>query len=520
MKIISKIIACIVIMILSLTFIADVSLAEKNSNSAPFYVGVTYCGNSVQEAEALIDTVKGYTNLFVLQSGTLQWNISAMNEIGDYVIASDLTYAISGGAGNTIGLNKWLNEAKERWGEQFIGIYYNDELGGKMLDTSVILAKTVITEVHENGMSQSISDKITKDRSGEIMFHDVFNEIRYSYLPNGTATVQNNSKYTDYPDGTFTVVTFPKFTYYPDGTVTIVDFENNNFYTVENITKYPSQIPPYEQVIEQNPIQNNDDAANAFVNRTKEELEDPYRSGCLNKTQLDKSILVFTSDYGLYWWDYQSGYDLVLAQLGWNNSITQEIGLVRGAANLQNKNWGTIITWKYTHAPFLTDGQEMFEQMKTSYEAGAEYVVVFNYSEDPKNPNTLQEEHYQALERFWVEVVQNPEVVHGSIKAEAALVLPRNFGWGMRNPKDKIWGLWDANDTCRQIWSQVQTQLNQYGLKLDIVYEDPDYPAAGRYNNITYVTNSFSYVWLIAAILLLPIVAGVLLVYLRRRKTK
>ncbi|MDR2700136.1 MAG: hypothetical protein LBC12_04930, partial [Nitrososphaerota archaeon] len=170
--------------------------------------------------------------------------------------------------------------------------------------------------------------------------------------------------------------------------------KKNNCYTPENITKYPDPIPPYEQVLKQNPIQTHDDVANLFVNMSREKLENRF----LNKTQLkEESILVFTSDYGLYWWNYQSGYDLVLAQLGWNNSIKQEIGLVRGAANLQGKSWGTIITWKYTQPPFLTDGEEMFEQMKTSYQAGAEYVIIFNYSEDPTNPNTLQEEHYQAI---------------------------------------------------------------------------------------------------------------------------
>jgi hypothetical protein len=113
---------------------------------------------------------------------------------------------------------------------------------------------------------------------------------------------------------------------------------------------------------------------------------------------------------------------------------------VRGAANLQGKSWGTILTWKYTTSPYLAEGEEMFEHLKVSYEAGAEYVIVFNYSEDSVNPNTLQEEHFLALERFWNEVVQNPEVVHGGIKAEAVFVLPKNYGWGMRGPGDNIWG--------------------------------------------------------------------------------
>jgi len=30
----------------------------------------------------------------------------------------------------------------------------------------------------------------------------------------------------------------------------------------------------------------------------------------------------------------------------------------------------------------------MFEQMKTSYETGAQYILIFNYSEDPKKTQT------------------------------------------------------------------------------------------------------------------------------------
>lgn len=37
----------------------------------------------------------------------------------------------------------------------------------------------------------------------------------------------------------------------------------------------------------------------------------------------------------------------------------------------------------------------------------------------------LQEERIQALERFWKEVVENHELVHGGVKARASLVLPK-----------------------------------------------------------------------------------------------
>ena len=48
----------------------------------------------------------------------------------------------------------------------------------------------------------------------------------------------------------------------------------------------------------------------------------------------DKSITAFISDYVLHWFDYL-GYDVVFAQLGWNHTLEQDIGLVRGAARLQ-----------------------------------------------------------------------------------------------------------------------------------------------------------------------------------------
>jgi len=121
-----------------------------------------------------------------------------------------------------------------------------------------------------------------------------------------------------------------------------------------------------------------------------------------------------------------------------------------------------------------------------SYVAGAEYVVVFNYSEDPENPNTLQEEHFEALERFWNEVVENPEVVHGDAGAEAVLVLPKNYGWGMRAKDDNIWGIWPADETTKEIWNQLQDKLDQHGLKLNIVFEKPSFFASWKYDNIYY----------------------------------
>jgi hypothetical protein len=485
-----------VLLLIVLISITSYILFSKEVDHA-FYVGVTYGGSSIEEAKELVDQVKGCTNLFILASGTIQ-NASAVEEIGDYAIASGLNFAVYNSEnvyyGNNAGegINQWANNAKKRWKEHFIGIYYRDEPGGEMLDGKTItLEKTSTKQLNGETI---ITQEIVKTTGNIIVYNKDNSQGRETvlsqivYRQNGEVFVRNATEGLVIPsfldDGTLLLWwgSHEAIHYYPNGTITIGDLDKD-FYTVENITKCPLTILPYEQVLQQNPIQTHDDAANAFVNMNKQYLAD------INKKQLTKeSITVFTADYGLYWWEYQSGYDIVLAEFGWNNSITQEISLVRGAATFHNKQWGAILTWKYTQPPYLTNGEEMFEQMKTAYQTGAQYVIIFNYSEDIEKPNTLQEEHFQALERFWSEVVQNPKVTYGTIKAEAVLVLPKNYGWGLRSPNDHMWGLWPADNNAQEIWNQIQNKIDKHGLKLDIVFEEPNY-FSWNYNHIYYYWN-------------------------------
>ena len=43
-----------------------------------------------------------------------------------------------------------------------------------------------------------------------------------------------------------------------------------------------------------------------------------------------------------------------------------------------------------------------------------------------------------------------------------------------RNINDKIWGFWGPDDKSPLIWNNTQTLLTKYGLRLDIIYEDPE----------------------------------------------
>jgi hypothetical protein len=207
------------------------------------------------------------------------------------------------------------------------------------------------------------------------------------------------------------------------------------------------------------------------------------------------NITSFTSDYALYWFDYIGGYDTLFAQLGWNQTesipayprVNQQtaIALLRGAATMQNKEWGAIITWKYTQPPYLDTGTNIYNQMLMAYNSGAKYITIFDYPYNlTGNPyGVLTDEHFQALQKFWNQISQQaPNSAH----AEAALVLPYDYGFGMRSPTDKIWGFWGPDDKSPIIWNATQTLLGKYGLGLDIIYDDSAYPVEGNYSKVYY----------------------------------
>jgi hypothetical protein len=199
----------------------------------------------------------------------------------------------------------------------------------------------------------------------------------------------------------------------------------------------------------------------------------------------NQPLNVITADYGLYRYDYEAGYDAILAQFCWNQSITQEIALVRGAANMYNKDWGVIITWKYTEAPYLPNGEEMYQDMMTAYKNGAKYIAIFNYADDMNSPDgILTEDHFQAIQRFWTDL-NNNSTKHNAV-ADTAFMLPNSHGSGLRNIGDINWGIWAANQTDREIWQRLQDALSQHGEKLDVVYEDSAHSVTDKYAQFIY----------------------------------
>jgi hypothetical protein len=393
-----SLILIIILLIATATLLVSYT-QSSNQPKDPVYVGVSFCGNTTAEAKLLIDRVKGYTNLFVLQSGPISKNETAAREICDYAVNSGLSIIVNLGTYTRTGWPwqlQFFNSSKQKYGDKFLGAYFDDEPGGFQLDYNW---STFFTQ------------------NSSLLFGDnrvSLKNIRYKL---------------------------------EEANITGTDPEN-----------YSQEASWFNLILE--------------LNRGHNDLK-RYQ------------IKTFTSDYALYWFDYSGGLDTLLAQFGWNNSVNQQISLVRGAATMQNKEWGAIITWKYYQPPYLDTGDAIYNQMLMAYNAGAKYIIIFDYPQIGDNPyGAMTDEHFQALEKFWTGTVTKSSP--NSTQAEAALVLPKDYGWGMRSINDRIWGFWGPDDKSPFIWENSLKLLDQYGLRLDIIYDDPAFPIEGNYSKVYY----------------------------------
>ena len=370
-------------------YLNSIAVKDDNSGDAPLFFGVTYGSNTTQEARILIDEVKGYTNLFIVDSWDISTNETALNEICQYAMDSGLSVIVYFDyvffePKEWSWLRAWMEKTTQKWGDKFLGIYLYDEPGGNQIDTN-------------------------QWRSGE----------------SAREAMENSSDYSD--------------------------------------------------------------AANRFVTNI------PSTISWRNVKSV--GLPIFTSDYALYWFDYLAGYDTVFVELGWNISSTQQIALCRGAANVQGKDWGAIITWTYYAPPYIANGPEIYNEMVTAYNAGAKYIVVFNFPKYPEaNPyGILSEEHFTAMKQFWNYAQANPRTTADEVGGQVALVLPKDYGWGTRRSQhfkeDRIWGFWPEDQTTLIVGSIMNELMNKYGLQLDIIFDDPRFNYQEMYAKV-YFWNS------------------------------
>jgi len=359
---------------------ANFFLASEKLNpnrSTDFYVGIDAAYDDVAEIKVLVDEVSSYTNLFVIGSTGITFNETKLVDLCQYIYDKGLSFIVFTDDHDPPPQpsRQWIENAKVKWGDLFLGLYVFDEVGGKNLDL-------------------------------------------WTYR-----IVREADNYTD--------------------------------------------------------------ASIQFVAHLEKMLE----ISTSNATEIE-GVQAFTSDYALYWFDYRAGYDVVFAEFALNYSRRLNVAACRGAATIQNREWGVMITWKYTEPPYLSSGEHLYENLVMAYDSGAKYVLVFDSNEDYTD-GTLQQEHFDALKRFWRYKEANPKRNMQS-SDRVAFVLPKDYGYGLRGPTDRIWGLWEADAFSLEICTSLDYWMDQYPNNLDIIYDDglaldATYSKYVFWNNSAYV---------------------------------
>jgi hypothetical protein len=183
---------------------------------------------------------------------------------------------------------------------------------------------------------------------------------------------------------------------------------------------------------------------------------------------------LYTSDYGLYWFDYLSGYDVVFSEIFGSSNDQIAVALCRGAAETQGKEWGAILTFgpSTLHNPVYDNVTQFYYDMIQAYQNNAKYIVVFD-APGANHPATtpygvLTNDHLNAMKNFWKYINENPQPTKDP--AQTAYVLPSDYGFGFRSPNDSIWGIWPADDLSQKIWSDTKNLIASNGMNIDIVY--------------------------------------------------
>ena len=146
---------------------------SRPTASREFYVGVDYgYGNQASEVKALVDKVRGYTNLFVIGSVDLSFNQTGLDEACGYVSAAGLDFIVfvTGRTEYNYSIMDWMVQAQQRYGDKFLGIYKIDEPGGNQLDSGPSMF------INDSSSYQQVSQNYVGNLSAMVNYY-------YAYTP-------------------------------------------------------------------------------------------------------------------------------------------------------------------------------------------------------------------------------------------------------------------------------------------------------------------------------------------------
>jgi hypothetical protein len=109
---------------------------NSSTTSMDVFVGVDAAYDGAEDIERFVDEVKSYTNFFIIGSSGITNSATKLNEVCHYVNDSGLYFTLYIHPTDQTKFNQsqWVSDARQRWGDRFVGLYPFDEPAGNQID--------------------------------------------------------------------------------------------------------------------------------------------------------------------------------------------------------------------------------------------------------------------------------------------------------------------------------------------------------------------------------------------------
>jgi hypothetical protein len=137
------------------------------SVSPDIFVGVEMAYDGVEDAKNLINRIKGYTNLFVIGTPDITHNVTKLDEVSQYAIDADLNLILFMYPTEEAAFDQaqWLADARDKWGDRFLGVYAYDEWGGHQVDGDSTDWKKLVKEGKASSYTEAANIYVNRMRN-------------------------------------------------------------------------------------------------------------------------------------------------------------------------------------------------------------------------------------------------------------------------------------------------------------------------------------------------------------------
>ena len=133
--------ALVIIILLLISLILTYGFINVNphpieTDTLGVFIGVDVAFDNIEEIKTQVDATSSYTNLLIVGSTGITFNETKLNDVCQYIFDKGLSFIVftNDHDSPTLPSGQWIESAKNRWGDLFLGLYVYDEVGGKHLD--------------------------------------------------------------------------------------------------------------------------------------------------------------------------------------------------------------------------------------------------------------------------------------------------------------------------------------------------------------------------------------------------